>query len=263
MNRAWKTALVILLLVSAVSPSWGWWRRGLRRGPRVGVYLGPGPWWYDPYYDPYYPYYYPYSPYYPAYPPSVRPSSGETQSSPDNSRHDLQSVNDQIARAREEIQYEFDDGDITRADRDAETHRLSEIAKEARAQAKANGGYLTGNQENALLRQLRGEPVSESKRQEPQNSKEPQNPVDQPHRDLKTVNEEIIRLRTLLDKKLAHGDITKGQHDKMNEYLARIDQKVQSDAAANGGTLTLDQENAVLEQLERVSDSINKDFVVN
>ena len=68
MRRAiglWGIVLSALLLMSAVPSSWAWVRIGFR-GPGVGVYLAPGPWWGYGYYDPYYdvpadPYYYPYA----------------------------------------------------------------------------------------------------------------------------------------------------------------------------------------------------------
>ena len=246
--------------------SWGW-RGGW--GPRVGVYLGPGPWGYDPYYyDPYYggyPYYYPnaYYPYNSGYAPPTAASQApeETQpSSPDNSRHDLKFLNRQIARARDQVDYEYEDGDISRAEHNAEIHRLSLITKHAHAAAKANCGYLTRDQEEAFLRQVRGEePPMEDYNGGRITASEV--PVVPSGRTLQKVNGEITRLRALLDKKLADGDITKAQRDGMNNFLDRIDQHVHSDAASNGGTLTADQEGSALQQLRRANDSINQNFV--
>jgi hypothetical protein len=259
----WAVMSLAPLLVSFVSPSWAWWRGGYR-GPGIGVYLSPGPWWGYGYYDPYYgypgnPYYpYAYSPYDVPYTyalPGVTPASRETQGSADDSRHDLKFLDTQIARARDRVEYEYEDGDITRAERDAELDRLVGIKKEARAEAKVNGGTLTGDQERELLQLLRsgGTVSGSSAPRAPENS----------DRGLKKVNDEVSRLQGLLDKKLAAGDITKAQHDGMRDYLDRTEKQVQSDAAANDGTLTPDQENTVLQQLQRASDSLTKNFVVN
>jgi len=281
MNRNrlfWSLALPIFLLISSVPPSWGW-RGGGWGGPRVGVYIGPGPGWSDPYYyDPYYgdyPYYYPnaYYPYNAGYAPASAQASQapeDTQGpSPDNSRHELRFLNSQIARARDQVDYEYDDGDISRAEHNAEIHRLSEITKAARTAAKANGGSLTGDQEDAFMRQLRGEeaPAERSYGRngnsglEDRGRPEEESPVVASGRSLQKVGGEISRLRALLDKKLADGDITKAQHDGMNHYLDQIDQHVHSDASSNGGTLTLDQESAALQQLQRAEGSITQNFI--
>jgi len=281
MNRQrlfWSLAIPVFLLIGSVPPSWGW-RGGGWGGPRVGVYVGPGPWWYGPnYYDPYYgdtPYYYPtayypYYPYNPGYVPAPAPAAEapqeETRASPDNSRHDLIFLNSQIARARDQVDYEYDDGDISRAEHSAEIHRLSQITKAAHAAAKANGGYLTGDQEDSFMRQLRGEEAPAensggSNGLEDRGRTEPEAPPAVSGRSLQKVSGEISRLRALLDKKLADGDITKAQQDGMNRYLNQIDQHIHSDAAANNGTLTPDQESAALQQLRRSEESITQNFI--
>jgi hypothetical protein len=172
-------AVSVLLIAGSVSPSWAW--RGGWGGPRVGVYLGGGPWWGgpywdDPYYsDPYPAYYYPYAyypsyPYYPYYPPvqsapqyapqqyapPPQATPQTTQASPDNSRRDPRFLVHQIVGARGQINYEYQDGDISQSFHDGEIRRLAKIEDEARTDVKANGGYLTADQERALLQQLRG-----------------------------------------------------------------------------------------------------------
>ncbi len=137
---------------------WAW--RGGFGGPRVGVYLGAGPWWgYGDY--PYYgapgdPYYYPYgaqpAPYTYAVPVAA---TQDTQAAPDNSQQDVKFLYRQITRARNQAEFDYDDGDISRADYQAELSRLYRIKKEAQTEAKLNGGYLTGEQENELLQLLR------------------------------------------------------------------------------------------------------------
>ena len=183
------------------------------------------------------------------------PLPRDTQPAADDSQRDLKFLNAQIARARDRVEYDFQDGDITRAERDAEFNRLVGIKKEARAEAKMNGGAITGDQERELLQLLRsgGTVSGSSAPRAPENS----------DRGLKKVNDEISRIRGLLDKKLASGDITKAQHDGMRDYLARTEKQVQSDAASNDGMLTPDQEATVLQQLQRASGSLSKNFVVN
>jgi len=268
--RVWGFVLPALLLVSSVRPAGAWVRVGFG-GPRVGVYLGPGPWWgYGGYYDvpddpysypyAYSPYYYPYgdAPYGRPYTyalPGVAPTPQQTQTSADDSRHDLKFVDAQIKRARDRADYDYEDGDITRAERDKEFNRLVGIKKEARAEAKVNGGYITGDQESELIQLLRtgGTASGSYASSAPENSGQ----------SLKKVNEEIGRVRALLEAKLKTGDITRAQYEGMRDYLTRTEKQVHSDAAANDGTLTPDQENTVLQQLQRASDSLAKNLIAN
>jgi len=264
MNRyRWVFFLSLLLLAGTISPASAWFRVGFR-GPRVGVYLGPGPYWwgypYDPYYEPYYDPYYDYS--YGA-PPVYAPVESEyppsQESDQDNTRHSLEYLNDHIARARDFVDYEYSDGDISKAEHNAEIHRLYLIERTARSEAKINGGYLTTEQQNDLLLQLHSgaQPVETPSAPESRTSIVNSRNGIQP-----TINR-IAQLRKLLDKKLADADITKAQHDGMAAYLDRIDKQVRSDASANEGRLTPDQESAVRQQLQRAEDSITKNFVVN
>ena len=46
----------------------------------------------------------------------------------------------------------------------------------------------------------------------------------------------------------------------MKSYLDRVEKQVQSESAAEGGKLTKDQEETVLQQLTRADSSINQTF---
>ena len=231
----------------------------------VGVYLGPGwwgapydPFWYDPYwYDPYWygSYGYPYSPYYPPYVyEQVEREPAKIPRKPDTSRHDLTFIEGQIARAQEEAEFNYDDGDVTKEQYKAELHRLSKIREEARAQAKANGGYITGDQEKDFLKAIRGEPLMARPASESA-------PATTPDVNVMAVTDRIARLRDLLDQKVASGDITKAQRRGLADYLDRTEKQVKSQAASHDGTLTADQEEAVMQQLRRVEDSISENLI--
>jgi len=261
MRRGFRLSAVILpslLVITAAIPSWAW--RGGFRGPGIGLYVAGGPWWgYDyPYYGPPdYPYYYPDAaqPYPYTYALPVAPSQETQTAAPDNSRQDLKFLYRQIAQARNQVDFDYQDGDISRSEHNAELMRLYRIKKEAQTEAKLNGGYLTGDQENELLQLLRsGGEVSESYA--------PRAP-EASNKSVKKVNDEITGLRSLLDAKLTQGNITRAQHDSLMDYLKSTEQHVQSDAAQNDGSLTPDEESAVLLQLQRVSDSLTKNLVVN
>jgi hypothetical protein len=186
---------------------------------------------------------------------AAAPPPQETSAESDNQRHDLYFLNEQITRARDQVSFEWEDGDITREQRKAEIHRLAIIARSAHELAKANGGTLTSEQENTFMRQLRGEEPVESWR-------EAAYPAVRSDKNLEKFNEEIGRLKILLDKKVASGDITKAQHDGTNQYLLRLQQHVQEDASANNGSLLDDQTEAAMKQLQRVDQSVSNNFVV-
>jgi hypothetical protein len=260
LQRAWRITVSIILACSLAAPGWAW--RGGWRGPRVGVYLGPWPWWNDPYYDSYYPYDPPYA-YYPADEvpyvlEGVAPPQ-QTGNLPDNARHDLRFLKKQIDMARDQVDFALEDGDVSRAQHDAEMRHLEEIEAEAHAEAKAGGGTITGDQERDLLRQIRGGERAEAASPPPQNQSLNLHLED----NLRMVNDRMTRLHSLLDNKQATGDITKVQHDGMSGYLARIEKQARSDAEANGGSLARDQESAILEQLQRAEDAIARNFIVN
>ena len=228
-----KMVLAVLFLVSCAVPSWAWrggfgWRGGWRGGwggPRVGVYLGPGPWWGGPdYYDPYYPYpsYYPGTdPYAPSY-AQTAPSASVPQSS----------SSEQIAKQRAQIEYAYEDGDISKAERDTQLKALAESPQSREPAAAASfpspaPSYSAGNS----------------------------------HRDLTAVNDLHLELSILLDQKLKENAITKTQHDAEMAYLDKLSAQARSEAAANGGSLSADQEDALVQQLHHAYYLINHNFI--
>ncbi len=241
--------LTTLILLSSTSPSWAHFHG------RFGIFLGPGLWYPGPYYDPYdeYPYAYPY---YDSYSYDSYGAAPERAAAPDDSRHDLTYLEGQLAMAREEINFDYDDGDITKEQRKMALRHLKEIRDEANSESKANGGFLTGNQFKVLLNELHGGPRQERSTRQASVSKTP-------NRNLGATTDKISQLRGLLDKKLSESNITKAQHDGMADYLARTEKQVRSQASANGGSLTRDQEEAVREQLERVERSIQRNLIMN
>jgi hypothetical protein len=255
----WSILLPAFLLVGSVRPSWAHFHG------RFGLYIGPGFWNSGPYYDPYYdyPYPYPYYPYYPyepyAYVPYARVEAQPQQervAKPDESRHDLTYIEGQLAQAREQIVYEYEDGDITKEQRRNGIHHLKNILDEARAEAKSNSGYITGEQQNELLDEIRG-------RSSRTRTADTAPATEMSGISLATVDQQIARLRNQLDQKLKVGNITKAQHDGMVDYLARTEKQARSQASANGGTLTHDQEEALRQQLERVEQTIEHNLVIN
>ena len=93
-----------------------------------------------------------------AYPPPPVPSRSPAQSSlstaPDNSRYDLKLIKESLTRMHEQLVFKYEDGDISKADRNAGFRYLDEIAHLARSEYDANGKYLTARQEQDLLRQI-------------------------------------------------------------------------------------------------------------
>jgi uncharacterized protein YdaU (DUF1376 family) len=252
--------LPLLLLVGVASPSSAWVRVGFR-GPRVGVYLGPWPYWwgdyYDPYYDPYYPYYYrPYA-YYDYAPYAVADPAPAAH----NSHRDLRDIEKEIKRAREQVNFALDDGDITQARHDEEIGRLNQIEKEARSEADANAGHLTEDQSEALQAELRGEtPRAPAARRSAQPSSE--TPRFSERRDPGTILTLVKDLQDMLDKKLSGTAITEAQHDNMSKRLDQIAKEAKSEASANGGYLTAEQENAHLLALDHAEEAIRNNFVL-
>jgi uncharacterized protein YjiS (DUF1127 family) len=229
----------------------------------------PGPWWYPyypydyyygPYYDPYYPYYAaPYPVYYPATP------SAEGSAVPPSVRYDVKALDDQIAKRRAYLDYQLDDGDITRTQRDAEVRRLSQISQEAHADADANAGQLTRDQFNRWMQEIWGATPAKNP---PSASVEPWTAPpsgaarEQPaRRDLTAVNDLLLELRALLDQKLKDGTITPAQHDAERQYLDKLQEQAKAQAASNGGTLTADQEEALVRQLHKAYYSISHNFI--
>ena len=185
MSRRFSICALILsafMLAGMAKPSWARFRG------RVGVFIGPGAYWYadpyyyDPYWYPYAPYPYPYYPYYyyydpdvyyapddvpnEPYPPAPAPSEHQAPETPparDDSRHDLRFIEGQINRERDLTNYYYQDGDITQEQRDQAVQRLQELNEKARAEAKANGGFITSQEEKAFLNELHRLPSSSSR----------------------------------------------------------------------------------------------------
>jgi hypothetical protein len=159
-NR-WSILLLTVFFSGSTSSSWAWMRVGFR-GPRVGVCLGPWPYYwdgYDSYYGPYNAPPYSYAPYddepYVVYPEYYEMQVREQVQSPDQSRHDLRRVMNEIRRMRGSIDFALEDGDVSQEQHNAEITRLSDIEKEAHAEARASNGTITGDQEMTLLQEIR------------------------------------------------------------------------------------------------------------
>jgi hypothetical protein len=290
-QRASGALLVTLVvLLSAASPSWSWVRRSFGwRGPRFRVSIGAPlwPYWssyydYDPYYGPYYPYYPPLdyygSPYAdptPALQQDDSNSSYARRSGSQESSIDLKTVKNRLYQMRKHLDYKYDDGDITKAQRDAGLRYLKEIEKLAKSEAADNGGRLTADQANSLLRQIdlanpavhnpsepypEVEPVSAA-----QTSAAPASKVEAPASSRRTstaVSDLLLELRALLDQKLKDKEITKPQYDAEKSYLMRVEQQSNADAQANGGALSADQEDQVVQELHQAYYAIVHNFVV-
>jgi hypothetical protein len=279
--------LTLLLLLLAAGRSRAWVHVGFHghwHGPRVGVYVGPG-WWDDPYYSDYYPAYpysypyysyYPYAPYYPppAYGQAPMPAPGNppaeaasssTPSTSETSRRDLNYINSLITHARDAVKFQYDDGDISADERDRELQHINEVQQEAYAQANAGGGTISVQQERALWDALRtGQPLAASSAV----SAAPSTPSSYPPKtaeslkDIRGVTDQLARLRSLLDKKLAAGSITKAQRDGEAGYITQLEKVARAQAQANGGQLTADQETALREELSHIESVIQHDLVV-
>jgi len=284
-RNMWIMNISAILLTGALSPSWAWVRFGFR-GPAVGIYVTPGdPYYYDPYY-PYYPAPYAVPPvaayYYPA--PAPAPTSvqapdpsvaSQTSASvPDNTLRDLTTINDELANQRARFDHDLLDGDIAKSEYAAKMGELARIEQEARTEFQTNGGYITTAQGSALLYEIQGGgsltnlpaygsyPIVASPSTELSPATEA-SPEDNSRRDVTVFSDQMTRLRSILDKKLADGDITKTQHDAEARHLIQIDQQAQSEAAANGGYFTTDQENTLLKQLRREETNIDNNFITN
>ena len=152
------------------------------------------------------------------------------------------SLSGELERNRSELDVELREGDISRADHDAERARLSQIEGEARTRARAEGGTLSALEEKDFIRRI-GEGHAG------------------PHCDPQVVAQEVNRLRALLDQKLAGGMITRDQHEVMNNHLAWIDRETRSAATGPDGVLSGDRENQTLRELELARDSIERNFL--
>lgn len=275
-RRASVAAISVFILGSLVLPSWGWVRGGwgFRGGWGPRVYIG-GPWWpyAYPYYDPYGPYYDPYPPdYYGA--PTPAPSASINSES---SGRNLKNVGEQLARMRDRLDFKYQDGDISQAQLDAGLRYLDAIEKLAHSEMDANGGTLTGGQENSLLGQVQqadpaihGDPSAPyppvtgySAAPEVSPATQPESAYTPPIRNSTTVSDLLLELRTLLDQKLKDGAITKAQDAAEASYLKSIDDQVQTASRTNGGALSPEDEQQFIDQLHQAYYAINHDLIVH
>ena len=245
-------------------------------GPRTHVVIG-GPWWpywddpyyydypyaYAPYYDPYY-YYRPPPPYYaapPASPPAVAYSSDNPPGASAPAAT-IESVRTEIAHRRAYANYRYDDGDISRDERDAELRRLDDIQK--RADARAQSGGLTTEEAQGFLDEIAGRQAKES----PATEAKPV-PVTAPtanpyaHRELTPIDDLLLELRTLLDEKLKEGEITKAQHTAEGRRLDAIERQANASKKSHGGILPRDEQAALTIQLHQAYYDISHNFIGN
>jgi hypothetical protein len=279
---------LFVALAASCSSAWAWGGRG---GVRVGVGIGLGPGFYWGPYDPYYysPYYYPAYPYpyaaapaayVPVAPAAAYPPAGAA--APEAAAYDLKSFEEQVAKAREAVNYQYSDGDISKEQLEQAGLNIDAVQKQARDDAAAGGGFLTRSQQDALLRALwTGQPPPATASALP--APPPSAPQAIPEairapapaapevvrsngaaaagENLKLVLDLLSRLHRLLDGKLGRGDVTKAQYDAQVRQFSRIESDARSQAS--GGDLSSSQENALLAQLLRVQDAIQNNFIVN
>jgi|GEM_PF-1647210 len=250
----------------------GWNHGGYYHGGGIGIVVGaPGPWWYPDYpYDPYYPYAYatpvPYITPVSEPPIVVQENVTAPDPAPDTAQRDLKNFNAQLQRARSNITFQYQDGDINKTEMEKALRYYDALDQEAHAESDGNGGYLTRDQERALITAIQHPGViphtpAESTRSLPPVSSPGYPSPAEGH--LTAVNDLLLELRTLLDQKLKDGAITKAQHDAEATYLSRVEKQAQLDATANGGHLTATQERAITQQLHQAYYAINHDLVVN
>jgi hypothetical protein len=169
------------------------------------------------------------------------------------------------------LAFKYDDGDISKDDRNAGFRYLDEIAHLARSEYDANGKSLTARQENDLLMQIQnanpanhrpGEPYPEvtptaaTAPEPPTESGAPSAPTGSYTRhDSQAISDLLLELHTLLDVKVKAGDITKPQHDAESAYLDRIEQQ------AHSGSLSEDEEGDLVHKLHQAYYSINHNLV--
>jgi hypothetical protein len=269
-RNAFTIALCFALLAGLGAPSWAWGRGGYRGGG-FGVVVAPGI--FGGPYDPYY-----YSPYYPpyAYPSPYAAPAQAVQSAPEAASYDLKSFEDQIAKARSSVNLQYSDGFISKEQLLKAGLNIDLIEKQARAEAAAAAGYLTRAQQDALLRALwTGQPppaeLPAASAAAPSPAAPPVPVPSAPEsaggasagENLTLVTDQLVRLHRLLDGKLAHGDVTKAQHDGESSYLAQFEKMARAQASGYGSDLTPDQENTLLMQLLRVQKSIQQNFIAN
>jgi hypothetical protein len=82
-------------------------------------------------------------------------------------------------------------------------------------------------------------------------------------RDLTAVDSRLHEVHLLLNDKQSGGHIASDFYDEESRYLAQIESQEQSTANANGGYLTVAQENTFLQQLQNIENEINQNVANN
>jgi hypothetical protein len=235
-----------ILTVGFAQPSWAWrggggwgggwhggggWRGGGWGGPGVGLYVG-GPYWGDyPYYND--PYYYPPA----AYPyPAAYPADPNQGMVPDNVQQadNSAAVNDNSnTRQRAQLDYDYADGDISKAQYDAAIAQLKRGVQQSRNDNTASAPPIRNSA-----------PRSSAK-------------------GLANITDLHLELTTLLDQKLKDGDITRAQHDSEATYLNQLESEARNEANATGGRLTTEGENSFTQQFHQAYYSINHNLITH
>jgi hypothetical protein len=282
MRKGLTLGMALLLFLTASQPSWAWIRGrgwglfglGLFTGAAVASTWGPYGYYSDYGYGPYYPYGYPYYDYPPyAYPrvpaASTYATPGVYSTGSDNSPRPLKTVKDHLTRMHDLLAFKYEDGDISKEERDGGFRYLDQIANMAKKEYDANDKSLTARQEEDLLLQIQnadpvnhrsGSPYPEVTATAPtapeSSTTENQIPAETiSHHDPQAINDLLLELRTLLNVKLKSGDITKSQHDTEAAYLSRLEQE------AHSGTLSSGAAGDVVQKLHQAYYNINHNFV--
>src|SRR5262249_29047598 len=148
-------------------------------------------------------------------------------------------IDEEVQRMKSYLDYQLEDGDITQAERDMETSRISAVAGRAHSQAAANGGYLTGAQTKALLRELQGEPsgaVSEGAPDEimvPDSGSEGgKDKTPDYGQMLSDFHGELNAQKNLLKRQLAKGGLSQAQYDRNSKALDQLAEDERQKASA-------------------------------
>ncbi len=189
-RRMFRLTIVFFMLSILEAPAWAGGGGLLWFAATLGLYAAAtGPYgWYAPYYaDPYYPSYrypppYAYAnvPYSSGSPtsayetprasspnrqpvrqenlrpslPNMTPPVGEPLPANAVPRYDVKKVTEKLATVRALLNKKAAAGEVTHAQRDSEATYLTQIERVARAQASAQKGLLSSNQEEALLHEI-------------------------------------------------------------------------------------------------------------
>ena len=232
MKKTASIAVLTLIALLASTPS--------HAGVHVGVALG---------FDPYYPYYYDEgyyygSPYYgyPGYPYSYAPYVP------------VHPVYQTTALTREQVEFQYEDGDISKSERDALLKQIDESKKETPQPTAARSNPNSAEDAAAAAPVL--------PRMTPLPGTRPA--ADEvPAHDLKAVKDKLAQVRALLDQKLSEGNITKAQKESEAKYLDQLEKVAQAQAAANNGTISTRQESTLLQELHHVEGTIQNNLVTH